>query len=144
MRSLGCFVDNGHRDLPVVYNAQHQTTKAFCWKYCRARGYKYFGLQAGYQCTCGNTFGRYGRAKAKECNRICKGDKRAKCGGSWRNQIFTTGLTSKKMKGSFAIWLSQFVSTPKSGIVIHQYAMHALLGGSQIFERSREHQPTFS
>uniref|UniRef100_A0A1I8J083 WSC domain-containing protein n=1 Tax=Macrostomum lignano TaxID=282301 RepID=A0A1I8J083_9PLAT len=98
VRKLGCYVDKAKRDLPHLYAAGHKTNKAFCWRYCKGKGYKYFGLQFGNHCTCGNTYGRYGKAKASSCSAVCKGDRRRKCGGTWRNEIFTTGLRSKKAK----------------------------------------------
>uniref|UniRef100_A0A1I8JEG4 WSC domain-containing protein n=1 Tax=Macrostomum lignano TaxID=282301 RepID=A0A1I8JEG4_9PLAT len=80
VKYVGCFKDNRYRDLPVVYTANYKTTKAYCFRYCRAKGYRYFGLQNGNACTCGNTVGRYGKAKSKDCARsTCKGDKRSKC-----------------------------------------------------------------
>uniref|UniRef100_A0A1I8JE97 WSC domain-containing protein n=1 Tax=Macrostomum lignano TaxID=282301 RepID=A0A1I8JE97_9PLAT len=99
VKYVGCFKDNRYRDLPVVYTANYKTTKAYCFRYCRAKGYRYFGLQNGNACTCGNTVGRYGKAKSKDCARsTCKGDKRSKCGGPWRNSVFTTGLKPKSFK----------------------------------------------
>ena len=98
---LGCFRDNGHRDLPVVHNANHETTKAYCLNFCKARGYRYFGLQAGFQCTCGNKYGNFGRVAVKECSTRCRGDSRRTCGGSWRNAVYSTGIGSKAVKREY-------------------------------------------
>ncbi|PAA60591.1 hypothetical protein BOX15_Mlig004080g1, partial [Macrostomum lignano] len=109
VRKLGCFVDRAKRDLPHLYAAGHRTNKAFCWRYCKNRGYKYFGLQFGNHCTCGNTYGRYGKAKSSTCSSVCKGDRRRKCGGAWRNEIFTTGLRSRRYKTPGMLHLGCFV-----------------------------------
>uniref|UniRef100_A0A1I8FI82 WSC domain-containing protein n=1 Tax=Macrostomum lignano TaxID=282301 RepID=A0A1I8FI82_9PLAT len=95
---LGCFRDNSKRDLPLVHGAGHRTTKAYCLKYCKSRGYRYFGLQAGSACTCGNKYGSFGRVNAKQCRTRCRGDKRRTCGGSWRNSVYSTGIGSKPVR----------------------------------------------
>ena len=61
-------------------------TPALCNKTCADRGYSYAGTQAGYQCFCGNSFGKYG--PASNCGYSCSGDSSQKCGGSWANSIF--------------------------------------------------------
>ena len=50
------------------------------------RGYRYAATQAGYQCFCGNSYGKYG--KAGNCNYSCSGDPAKTCGGSWANSVF--------------------------------------------------------
>ena len=52
-------------------------------------GYRYFGLQYGTQCFCGNSFGRYGRSpNLKDCNKPCPANRNEICGGTWRNSMY--------------------------------------------------------
>jgi len=59
-----------------------------CYQSCNSKGYKYFGLQDGWECFCGHKFGKYG--KAKNCNVKCteKKNKNKICGGSWANSVY--------------------------------------------------------
>ena len=54
--------------------------------------FKYAGLQAASYCLCGNRFGTYGKRKESDCKFGCSGDSSQKCGGSWRNSVYQTGL----------------------------------------------------
>ena len=54
--------------------------------------FKYAGLQAASYCLCGNRFGTYGKRKESDCKFDCSGDSSQKCGGSWRNSVYQTGL----------------------------------------------------
>lgn len=129
---LGCFRDNSKRDLPVVYNANHKTTKPFCRKYCTAQKYKYFGLQAGYQCTCGNLYGAFGRVHASQCNTPCRGDRRRRCGAGWKNAIYTTGLKSKVAR-------SESPASNKSHLFSMCYHLYECLTSSAISYRRAIH-----
>ncbi|PAA64531.1 hypothetical protein BOX15_Mlig005509g2, partial [Macrostomum lignano] len=89
---LGCFVDKHDRDMPVLLDAGHLASKYHCWTYCRSNGYKYFGLQDGTMCTCGNAYGRHGQVVDSDCNKPCRGDSSITCGGHMKNEIFITGI----------------------------------------------------
>jgi len=54
--------------------------------------FKYFGLQFARTCFCGNDYGKHGEKPVTECNMGCTGNADEKCGGSWRNAIYSTGL----------------------------------------------------
>lgn len=57
-----------------------------------ATGYKYAGVQAGYACLCGDTFGKHGKERDTDCDSsTCPGDNTQKCGAGWRNAIYSTG-----------------------------------------------------
>ena len=53
----------------------------------------YAGVQYGYLCHCGDEYGKYGEAGEHECNSACLGDEGKKCGGFWRNSVYTSGMT---------------------------------------------------
>ena len=59
-------------------------------------GYKYAGLQASTWCTCGNLYGKHGRAANSECNMGCSAAPGVKCGGIWRNSIYEISLPQQK------------------------------------------------
>jgi hypothetical protein len=52
-----------------------------CSALCGA--YKYFALEFGKQCRCGDTYGKYGKAAdpSKDCNMNCAADPSVICGG---------------------------------------------------------------
>ena len=59
--------------------------------------YKYAGVQAGYACLCGDTFGKHGKKPDSECNTNCPGDNTQKCGAGWRNAVYSTGYMGKSV-----------------------------------------------
>lgn len=73
-------------------------------------GYHFFGLQYAKQCFCGNDFNNYGKKPGTECIETCTGDEKVRCGGTWRNSVYTTGLRGE---------LSLFVE------VISRYMSHS-------------------
>lgn len=89
---LGCFIDKPQRDLKSsVSTGTKPMTNQACINVCKAKGFRYAGTQFSYQCFCDNSYGRYGKAPASECNKPCKGNLNAKCGGTWRNSVYRTG-----------------------------------------------------
>lgn len=52
-------------------------------------GYILFGLQNGRECYCGNSFGKYGQAPEDDCHMQCPGDNTVRCGGSFRNSVYS-------------------------------------------------------
>ena len=68
-------------------------------------GYRYFGLQYGTQCFCGNSFGRYGRSPNQgECNKPCPANRNEICGGTWRNSVYDT-QPPREYKKSSRFWI---------------------------------------
>ena len=56
-------------------------------------GFVFAGLQDGSQCFCGSCVPpRSIFANASECEMKCPGDDKFNCGGSWRMNVYTTGL----------------------------------------------------
>merc|ERR1712048_113136 len=60
---------------------------ATCAARCKKLGYRYAGTQFYKQCFCGNSFGKYGKAK---CSTKCPGNKGI-CGGGWANSVYQIG-----------------------------------------------------
>jgi hypothetical protein len=61
-------------------------TPSVCSGQCA--GFKFFGVQAGWSCFCGDTYGSTGKAPESECNSPCRGNSALLCGGGFRNGIF--------------------------------------------------------
>ena len=68
-------------------------TPAACAAQCG--GFKFFGVQDGYACFCGDDYGTYGPAPESDCNVPCTGDHSIMCGGPDRNSIYTIPAKSK-------------------------------------------------
>ncbi|XP_056002002.1 kremen protein 1-like [Ostrea edulis] len=52
--------------------------------------YKFFGLEAGFECFCGNEMNKiYKLRPRRECNMTCVGNVQETCGGLWRIEMFS-------------------------------------------------------
>ena len=51
-------------------------------------GFTFAGVQAGYACLCGNSYGKHGFFPESKCQTSCTGDKTQKCGGDWANAVY--------------------------------------------------------
>jgi hypothetical protein len=116
---IGCFRDcndeggcpNDNRDLTQVisscesakpgdanqtncgYGGSSVQTPALCSALCT--GFKFFGVQNGEECHCGNDYGNQGgKAPDNDCGTSCNGDSSIMCGGSVRNSIYAQPHTS--------------------------------------------------
>jgi hypothetical protein len=90
---LGCFADHFppfERDLGAMLSLdENHMTPAACEDLCgRRHQFKYFGLQYGMECWCGNQYGQYGEEPAEKCSKPCNGDTRLKCGGELTNSVY--------------------------------------------------------
>jgi len=94
---LGCFVDDGARDLNYGPgpNAGTGFTFADCDAACASLGYLFMSLQYGGECFCANAYGsihgsQYAQVADTECAQIRQpcSDASHLCGGSWRNAIY--------------------------------------------------------
>merc|ERR1719231_1270133 len=99
-KEVGCFRDKGKRDLGSrgFLRLKRYMTQAICAYRCKRFNTKYFGVQNGDECFCGNTHGKYG--KAENCDKDCTGTvkkaffgsfekKTQNCGGALANKVFT-------------------------------------------------------
>lgn len=89
---VGCFKDTNDFDLNGYLQRSSTNTPATCIATCKAKGFKFAGVQYGESCLCGNTYGRYG--SATNCNMKCTGDPGQNCGGSSANAIYSTGAAA--------------------------------------------------
>jgi hypothetical protein len=111
---IGCYKDNGPptRDLPVFFCSNGNDNPAGPGYYCAddpsgitpyagkkdmttlvcsalCKEFKFFGLQDGGECYCGNDYGNQGgKAPESDCNMICSGSPIEICGDGARNSIY--------------------------------------------------------
>jgi len=85
---LGCFIDSGSRDLRLRQFVENGMSVEVCAELCREQSAQYFGLEEGRVCFCGNSYGRYGQAPAKDCNVPCSGNSSETCGAQWRSSVY--------------------------------------------------------
>eukprot|EP00047_Mylnosiga_fluctuans_P020933 m.98037 g.98037 ORF g.98037 m.98037 type:complete len:480 (+) comp8686_c0_seq2:22-1461(+) len=91
---VGCYRDSrSSRDLPGLFDAGAAYSLTDCAALCS--NYFFFGMQYGYECYCGNDYGRYGKVSDSKCARPCMRECKLPnaCGGPSLNSIYWTGLT---------------------------------------------------
>ena len=116
----GCFVDHVHGKCDLPHRPPHSTghckpTEAEieerenvssnfprkfppggdsverCNSLCSPLGYKYFGVQAGHACFCGNAYGSMGQApRESDCSTHCQANSTEICGGPDFNSVYET------------------------------------------------------
>jgi hypothetical protein len=117
---VGCYKDSGvPRDLPVFFCSNGTTDRGTCnydnRKKCvggdwagacdmtpaacavQCAGFKFFGVQIGYACFCGDDHDpvKHGPVPESDCSVPCSGDSSIMCGAANRNSIYTTPAKSK-------------------------------------------------
>lgn len=66
-----------------------------CISVCTSKGFAYAGVQYGAECFCDNRQpSSLESVPDSDCSKECSGDKNKKCGGTWRMNVYNTGLTS--------------------------------------------------
>ena len=86
---VGCYADSADaRDLDAfgVTESTAGMTVEKCARMATCLGYQYFGLQYGYQCYGGDSYGSYGRST--NCTMACDGDGDETCGGFDANSVY--------------------------------------------------------
>jgi hypothetical protein len=90
--ALGCYQDNSQHDLNVSASTAMVTTDAMqeCGTLCE--DYKYFALEYGKECHCGNSYGKYGKSTdpARDCSMPCELDtSNVTCGGYYFENVYS-------------------------------------------------------
>ncbi|HEX7883880.1 MAG TPA: caspase family protein [Afipia sp.] len=83
---LGCFRDQGKRDLDGYTFYDGKMTTQLCVSTCRDKGFSHAGTQYAGHCFCGNKYGAAG--PATNCDTKCTGNRDEICGGTWANSIY--------------------------------------------------------
>ena len=108
---IGCYVDqHPNRDLKKLFTVNNLTPDS-CRSVCKQKGHVYAGVQYGYLCHCGDEYGKYGEAGEHECDSSCLGDEAKKCGGFWRNSVYTSGMLIKFDFALLTLWDNQSTNT---------------------------------
>jgi hypothetical protein len=58
-----------------------------CIKKCYHFNFRYAGVQNGYQCWCGDKYGKYGLADRNNCSKYCPTGNKT-CGGKYFNDVY--------------------------------------------------------
>ncbi|XP_030066051.1 kremen protein 2 isoform X1 [Microcaecilia unicolor] len=92
---MGCFLDSGN-PLALAGSSGTSTklTVQVCIRFCRKKGYRYAGVEAGYACFCGNEtdMRKNHRVSAVECDQVCFGKSSELCGGDGRIGIYDVAV----------------------------------------------------
>ena len=83
---LGCFKDQGKRDLDGHTFYDGKMTSQLCVSTCRDKGFSYAATQYAGHCFCGNKYGASG--PATNCDTKCTGNRDEICGGTWANSVY--------------------------------------------------------
>ncbi|XP_061444427.1 kremen protein 2 isoform X2 [Rhineura floridana] len=92
---VGCFLDSGTP--PALSGSSGTSTKLtvqVCLSFCRKRGYKFAGVEAGYACFCGHEVDvrRSQPVSGVECDQVCFGKSSELCGGDGRIGIYNVSM----------------------------------------------------
>lgn len=86
-QAVGCVSDSATRTLTgAAFMNQGDLTPAKCAVLCS--GSKYFGVEAGNECYCGNTLPSGLTAAVTDCDAPCTGNDHYACGGGWRLNVY--------------------------------------------------------
>ena len=97
-KHIGCFRDDNIRTLPDKKIVRGDMNLFTCYDNCK--DYKYFGLQNGNECYCGNKRPQIGYAD--NCDMNCSGDRNETCGGKWANSVYENPVYIKS-QGQFRV-----------------------------------------
>ncbi|XP_039390210.1 kremen protein 2 [Mauremys reevesii] len=92
---IGCFLDSGNP--PALSGSSGTSSKLtiqVCIRYCRKRGYKFAGVEAGCACFCGSEGDlRWAQpVGAVECDQVCFGKASELCGGDGRIGVYDVSV----------------------------------------------------
>jgi hypothetical protein len=110
---IGCFNDEqggeyntSNRVLQEFLYNSHNTqahgkmTQELCAQVCNERGYALAGVEATYQCFCGDAINPQKNTRASGCQEKCQGNSAETCGGYWRMQVFNYTCTGPPTGGA--------------------------------------------
>ena len=89
--ALGCYVDTHDYDLPVCATKFMTTNDPVAECGGRCLRYKYFALENGHECRCGDSYGKHGKAEAaaRDCSTPCSKDPKVLCGGDFFESVYS-------------------------------------------------------
>ena len=94
IKYINCFGDRIARDLDGIYiDNFDNNSPTVCAQTCSQFYFHYAGVQNAYQCWCGDSYNRYGRAA--NCFLECPGNTDLICGGQYSNNVYEITNYSK-------------------------------------------------
>jgi hypothetical protein len=92
----GCYVDVSGRSLRNGSTTSNAMTPDVCAKFCLGKRFKWFGVEFGRECYCGDRIVNATTAPLAQCGMLCSGNAgqtQTYCGGSSRlNMYFSSTL----------------------------------------------------
>lgn len=96
---LGCYIDTLFGTaLNTDVTRDFSMTETKCVNYCGQRSYTYAGLEAGWECHCGNSLSAT-NTTASDCSTPCAGASGEACGGSFRLTVFKSSQAQPTVNG---------------------------------------------
>ncbi|KAK4179428.1 putative fungistatic metabolite, partial [Triangularia setosa] len=86
----GCFVSNvnGQKILSAASYADDAMTVGSCATFCTGKNFKYFGIEYGRECYCGETLPAGSAVATSECSFSCPGGGTQTCGAGDRMDLY--------------------------------------------------------
>ncbi|CAG2197182.1 unnamed protein product [Mytilus edulis] len=104
---IGCYEDD---DIRILYRMLYKAvlkdtgmTVQKCKQFCGKKGFKFAGVEYGYECFCGNVLRKCRKRKESDCKMPCSGNKRQTCGGPWRISIYTAVEYPEDVDGEYVL-----------------------------------------
>ncbi len=104
---LGCFADNtSERDLPFYRGTFANNNPKLCAQFCK--GFAFMSLQWGFECWCGNSYGKYSQLQNEHCH-VCPGNSSFSCGsdivGSVYKLKYLAPILEKTLQNCIIFWI---------------------------------------
>ncbi|XP_065944763.1 uncharacterized protein [Magallana gigas] len=99
---VGCYMDQQARTLNEKKTISTTMTVDSCRKTCTDLKFKYYGVEYGKECFCGNKLTTIKKMRDGDCLKPCTGDKTQACGGDWRIALYVNPyITPPKFVGCY-------------------------------------------
>ncbi|KAH8881641.1 WSC-domain-containing protein, partial [Thozetella sp. PMI_491] len=88
----GCYKDDEARALKnqsITTAIPKGMSNELCINYCKKQGYLLAGVEAGFQCFCGNFLVDSWLTDDNNCNATCSGQDSRPCGGNWSLSVWS-------------------------------------------------------
>uniref|UniRef100_A0A023F500 Putative beta-1 n=1 Tax=Triatoma infestans TaxID=30076 RepID=A0A023F500_TRIIF len=93
---------------------EDKSTPKLCLNICLQLGYKYSGVEYGFECYCGNRRPNSNQEVGENhCAMPCPGDRKKNCGGGWRILVYSTNVGTPNNFQSFTTSTTSTTTTTR-------------------------------